>query len=1265
MGTIHPDSPGGQGRRGAGLLTRRRPGRMRSSGATLVIVLAGLVLLTVLVLAFLASINTELRSAKVYSEGANARLLAQSAVNLAMAQISEAAKGVDSDGNVLAWASQPGMIRTYGANGRPAGYYRLYSWTDMTGTGGFDPALATNSVPASWPAETAVFTDLNQPILLPSASGTAQPVYPIVDGNNLSPMAAVGGNKTYGTNGVPAIEGFYVSTNAPVAAGAGSNPVPMPVKWLYVLADGRIVVPAPEPGGKQVRVTGATRENPIVGRMAFWADDETGKVNINTASEGSFTDTPRLATPEELALGQNQPLQREYQRYPGHPATTSLSAVIKKPAGLTDQQWKEEIYRILPRVKEGGSEGGTIQTSNVDLPPLTPDSDRLYASTDEFVFKNVWSGTEREEAQPSVINRETLEQAKFFLTSSSRAPDLTLFNTPRVSIWPITLDKSDGNPLMTPFDKLIAFCGSMRNDLGTPYRYYFQRQDPNDPANDLPATAGLSGLGRNRMLLEYLRALTSRDIPGFGGSFSAKYPASNATGGTDRDQILTEIFDYIRASNLADSTISTSWPGQYAQAFVSASGSPSGLRLGGLGQVVPIEDETTGTRGFGRFPTLQQAFLVFIAVGNSGAGLTPAVGADKMRVQAGLFFQLFDPSQGVSVTYPWYSLAVRGADEFQWDGVSMGFPGGSQEITQPYTGHSGGKETFYGGVIGFRQLVFKKGVGGGGTQVYPLISGTTGTTGQAPDMPEGGTFDFSGGDVTVEIYANDAAGQRKGSPLQSITLNFPAATFPVPLLVSGTDAARFRNFTSHVGRLNYSPEGSIIRGEDVVRSVVATPGDVRLIAARKTISSGEAPGFFATLPDYSGSNRQSHNLRNGLGHPLYGARGGKLVNVPYPGYQSQHFRADMGAFPARSWDTDVPSQTGVAQTNGTPPDFDNGLSSLRDGPYINKADEGDRGFYSGNYTIPYYRLEYVGQGSLPGPTLFSPNRMLPSAAMFGSLPSGVWANAPWQTLLFRPGPDGHPGLGFPASGPPYVKPPDHLLLDLFSMPVVEPYAISEPLSTDGRINMNHQIVPFTYINRDTGLRAVLKSEKVLAISDTDASRYKTSGTSFSCPPSRFPIDLDATLKQFQTRRFDHKDIFRSASEICEIDLVPDDPALPAATRANPTRALMDAYWATHRLTGDNSRERPYANIYPRLTTKSNSFTVFYRAQSLQKRPGDDPERWDETKDRVTGEQRGSQTVERFIDPNDTGLPDYADAGATSPIGEFYKFRVILAKRFAP
>ncbi|HSI82896.1 MAG TPA: hypothetical protein VK970_03875, partial [Candidatus Methylacidiphilales bacterium] len=239
-----------------------------------------------------------------------------------------------------------------------------------------------------------------------------------------------------------------------------------------------------------------------------------------------------------------------------------------------------------------------------------------------------------------------------------------------------------------------------------------------------------------------------------------------------------------------------------------------------------------------------------------------------------------------------------------------------------------------------------------------------------------------------------------------------------------------------------------------------------------------------------------------------------------------------------------------------------------------------------------------------------------------------------------------------------------------NMPVVEPYAISEPLSTAGRINMNYQIVPFTYINRETGLRAVLKAEKLLSIPDANASLYKTTASpeyapaaSFATTVNRQPLDADATLLQFR-QRFAANDIFRSASEICSIDLVPADA--PAATRAAPTRNNMDSYWASHKLTGDNTREKPYANIYPRLTTKSNTFTIYTRAQTLKKVKGSTQDIWTEGKDVITGEYRGSQTMERYIDPNDPSIEDYANTATThTPISTHYKTRVIASKHFAP
>lgn len=1255
------------------------------SGAALIIVLASLVFLAALALAFLATVNTELRSSKVYSAGANSKLLAQTAVNLATAQITEAARGVDADGNTVAWASQPGMIRTYDSAGQPAGYYKLYSWTDMTGTGAFDHTLANNAVPPDWSSQKAIFTDLNQPFRIP-AGATTNAIYPIIDGNNLTTMAAVANNKTYGSNNVPEIAGFYISTNAPIAPSATANPVPMPVKWLYVLEDGKIVAPTSGATANLATVVGASATNAIVGRVAFWADDETSKININTASEGAYWDTPRAYTTDEYQLARYQGAQREFQRYPGHPATTSLSPVFPT---LT----AEQIYAISPRVMGGGSLGGTAQLSYTADQSLPHAWERLYSTVDELIFQPApGANGDRAENNPA-LNRAALERARFFLTASSRAPDLNLFNLPRVSIWPITLEASAGTPAMTPFDSVSAFASTIN---ARPY--YFQRQDSTSPTNDLPATGALSGLGRNRSLLSYLRSLTSEPVPGFGGTFADKYNASGPGSGTDRDQILLQIFDYIRSTNLRDSTLGVSWNGQFTRNLATGLPVTSAdyKALPGVGQVVPIEDSATATRGFGRFPTVQSAFFQFIGTADNTTNPTdtgtapnviPMVPAGRTRMQAAFFVQMFDPSQGQVFNKPWYTVEVEGLDQMEWNesgslaaGFPMGFPGASS-IGRPIPWNMP-FVNFFGGNHDYRAFIQNRGYNNANR--YPLVSGRTGYPGQLPDQPTGGTFAFKGGDVTVRIRMADATGSPTGPVLQTLTLNFPDSEFPVPDLAlaavtytesSGASSGpfNFREFYGNTGRFNAGQTMSRIASQDVIRAVVPATGDMRLIAPLKDVPATA----YTPHPNYhSTASRFAYQARSGMGYPFHGSSGGKLVNVSYPGYAAQYTsntdstgRIDRSAMNPR--DVDVPFATGVTQAGGLAADWDNGIANLRDGPYINKADEGDSGLYSGNYQTPYFSFNYTSQDSLPGPTYFSPNRLLPSAVMFGSLPAGVFANHPWRTLHFRPEPAGHPGLGVQTDpgapvGPPYTTPPDHLLLDLFHMPVVEPYAISEPLSTAGRVNMNFQILPFTYINRDTGIRAVLKSERRAILADGNAAAYKTTGNPGApgggSPTTRFGLSTDAVLSQFN-RRFATGDIFRSASEICSIDLVPTDA--PAGTIANPTRANMDTYWNTRRLTGDNSREKAYATIYPRLTTKSNTFTIHYRAQSLQKIPGGDPTMWDETRDKVTGEFRGSQTIERFIDPNDPAIPDYTDPDVTTPISDFYKTRILQAKQFAP
>lgn len=1259
----------------------------------LIVVLACLVLVSVLVVSFLHSVTTELQSSKAHSDSTNVRLLSESAVNVVMSQIKEATKD-----NRLAWASQPGMIRTFDNGGRAAGYYKLYSSSRMSDSTAFK--IDSEEVPRSWWQDTGSFTDLNEPLLNK---------YPI-----MNPTLANGTD----------VPGFFI-TGAPVAGGPGANPAPMPVRWLYVLKNGTMV--AAEGSGTRASVPGAD-SSPIIGRVAFWTDDETCKVNINTASEGSFWDTPKVLTKFEGEMAEKQPFQREYQRYPGHPATTSLSAVFGntlKFESPTAPTYPELIpyYTLAPRINLGGSEGGT--TRSVDgAANMTLDSDRLYATIDELQFRpELVSNSSRMDLGKAGIKIEPdyLEQVRFLITASSRAPDVNLFNRPRVGIWPIyDMTRMPDKTYRTLYDRMIAFCSTIGDPLDK-YYYFFQRQNSASSTIDLPDKASNSGLARNRLLLNYLERLTSAPFPGFGGTFADKYQE-------DHKQILTEIFDYIRSTNLIDlSSGITPYTPKYntsQQGRLNPDGSATG-------QVVPINDTVNDTRGFGRMSTVTEGAFIFYGIADPAsnpdaeefkdpANPSGPLNPDQIMIRAVFLPEMFCPSLGWVAEFPNFKIQVDGLDSLTWSkadtagvpidgtGTNMGFPKSAR-----YTTTEDGLPTltrWYGGHNGVRRIHGDKNLDQLGldnsfpnysaTRVFPMAKNSTTRPTTTPTQ----FFWFSGGPVTVKIVKRD----NPAEVFQSITMYFPSTTLPVPRLppvgpdftlrkfgtkneVGNPDATSYGRFASHwkTNDTNVRIKVSWVTPWDTVRSV-SVRDDARLIAGLGKVSdlaTNESGNMFATLGNYKDiTATMSHTLTDGSGiYPLYGAfaghptgRGRLVKNATYfrysenPNTLNSFTTIDPNRGGLRTWtqDMDILSN-GVAlgrhwpaaiASNDVPGDWDNGIADIKDGPYINKPDEGS--LFRDGSSPPYFSpSNFRSEGSA---TFFSPNRQIPSAAMFGSLPTGVKRNRPWQTLLFRPGPAGHPGLGSPASGPPFSSPPDHLLLDLFHMPVVEPYPISEPLSTAGRINMNYQIVPFAYITRDTGVRAVLKSQRILAVSLNEAENYKNVGVAYAPKFSDLRSNLNleeknGTLQGFQDRFGpDAKDVFRSASEICSIWLVPQGSSYADA----------ENYWKGKSLTGDNSREKPYADIYPRLTTKSNTFTVHYRVQTLQKPQSRlNLAEFDTARgDRITGELRGSAIVERYVDPHNPELPDFASLPLSDPEGNidlYYKFRVLSTKKFTP
>ena len=1223
------------------------PRKRAQSGAALILVLACLIFISTLTVAFLISMRTKVVLSKSGYDLNEVQMLAETAVNVAISQVRDATKKAGT--NNLAWASQPGMIRLYDNSGSPAGYYKLYSADNMVATSGaFNSGTTspTDPVPVGWAGAPAVYTDLNAP---------ANGVFPILD---------------YAAATDPSLNIQGISLAGTVPGATVTNPAPMPVKWLYVLKDGSLQPPDVSSSGTKAVIPAATPQNPIVGRIAFWADDETCKVNINTASLGTFWSTPRYASADDQQFARSQPARGEYQRYPGHPATVSLNAVFP---GLT----ATNIFSLTPRYTDGGSKGGTVPNQNITS-LITTGTNRLYDSVDEMLFLPPTAGGSR---QPNTgITAAMVKASRFFLTASSRAPELNLFGLPRIVTWPISAH-SDTN-YRTVDDRVIAFCGTLGPaGPATNYPFYFTRQENVLPTYDIT-------LLRNRQLLDYLDRLTGLSVPGFGGSFQTKYTQAESR------QILTEIFDYIRCTNLTDKTTpqepanSGNYP--YTFGLSSYGGLPKGSQNNGwsrsLGTAAPAYDDPTvsasgrtgwGTRGFGgRFLQVSSAHLHFVGLGNATVAIDPlqrpplnpsitlgpgisaggTTSGNATAVQAFIYLSTLNPSEGIEYWSPGHWVEIAGLDQFgiELDPASrmapgvpvytnLGFPAtGTSTIMGPMMGGGGiaGARIIGLDPFGFTYAVnalkmLTKVPPADPRSHFPFFSFILPVSSTSPTMA------FKGGPITIRIYAEPpyptvAPYSAHGALIQELSVTFPDAVFPTPILatnrvVGSGDQSGTNERWKQTPRQYFEPTA------DVLRSIPLADGDLRQLVGPPPAAS--AP-FFQAQADYSDSTKRMVPSANAGGLD-YSSNGKLIANA-----------AHQQIFP---W---VPGHiNGVSTTTGAPGDWDNGTAkNVADGPFINAADSGSVKPGANVGDLPYFDNSNTTASSQI--QFASPNRQMPGPGMFGSLPTGVQRRLPWQTLLFRPGPANHPGLGTIG-----VTPPDHLFLDLFWMPVVEPYAISEPFSTAGKINMNQQLVPFTYIDRTAGLQAAMLAEQVAMVSKANAGVYKVAPVA----QVRFPLNLsetNGTLRQFK-EKFDSGEIFRSASEICDIYLVPTGKQWTSNAAAQ-----TEWYGDNFALVGDNVRERPYADIYNKITTKSNTYTVHYHTQILQKtktRQASDPTIFDTSAgDKVAATQRGSTTFERYLDPADPRIiaKDPASATATS-LEEFYRARVVNTSIFNP
>ncbi len=1225
----------------------------------------------------------------------------------------------DSEAPARAWASQPGMIRVYhSGESRAVRALKLYSSADAVISPG-ESLREDEHTLTDWVKHPNRFVDLNEP----SGEGEARS-FPILDPRAMTEHR---------------VEGLSFE-RAP-----GSTNLPMPVAWLYQLEDGSLGTL--NEAGTWMGEGEATAANPIVARLAFWMDDETSKVNVNTASEGVFWDFPRADTPQERLFATRQPVRGEVQRYPGHPAMTCLSSILfpGKATNHPDETRRltnaelDILYGLTPRVTDQGTNGG----ARMPIQAATFDGHPLHGSISEW------------EAAAGV------PQGRFsgLLTTQNAAPETTLYGRPRMSIWPIP-SEIESRELATDYDRRSAGLAS----LGT-RRFALHRRDALSRDDELYKLADRANVDLFRSLMGQVY----RTPPGYAASLATKYgavlPVENYADPTDYDkdpyQIAIQAFQHIRTTNLHDPDVAAPYTG--------------GDQVG-LGQVTGFglsdRDLQEGTGGTGDWfaPTLEPhaagrrftvSEIVLVAYNTGEATLqswrdgrprlTGSNGPDtsvmgqilanshpeyaKWRgrpfgeedvgkifryVEVGLILEVFSPAMGYPNIQPVETIRLMTRGEgyrggvaeikgLKLNGVPLELWGEAVEVSQPrfggpaistvdprdpiprpeypevwrsLGGHGGprlfrfGTFTIAQGVPGFRVNFLANGRG-------PLANFYC----QTPVILREDEDLILTQEEPLQIALYEAVGRDANLSTLTQVLNVrfvqPGGRWrmPAPERNSGGFSGWTRRHRTSAQSVRAVSLLEPVEDRESVKGVMVAHGDHRHVAAKRKV-----PSELLRIHPLATEKRAAHSLMwarpdgarietdTSFAPDLYGR--GLVEGVDYAEEALPDFTADpahRGEFaPLLGENYHFPIDPTITR------DFDTGLAREPDGAYLNSPN-GSAGPVPGgsifNQKDPYF--DDVEAPVAPISRSFRhfwfPRGMAPSPVAMGSIPSAVQANAPWTCLLFRPNvsdPNQFPHLGERGNGmvleryrrswdgfelPQMVSvtgqaglPPDHLWLDLFWMPTAEPDHVSTAFATEGKVNLNYQMLPFTHIKRATAMHAVLKAERLLAIPTSAGPTYKSQRDN---PDWRHPIDVAETLRSFE-EKFARDEIFLTESEVCEQFLIPEGERWDAEGEG------IRAFWDEHRLSGDNVLERPYAGLYSRLTTRSNVYRLHYRVQRLAKHAESSPGRFEPELDSVIDEQRGSSIIKRVLDTDHPDLPNYArDPDRLPSIDAFYEFRV--------
>ncbi|TLD70696.1 hypothetical protein FEM03_10305 [Phragmitibacter flavus] len=417
----------------------------RCGGAALIMTVILLALITVMVMGFANLVRNETASASSHQGRGRALLFAQMGTDM----VTSTLRNLTADPS-LTWASRPGALIT---------------------------ALPEH------PTKLVVQTDLHSGMPSARLLDVTSDVKEIFRPANLN-VSTLHDN------------GSHLITDQSLAG--GSSPISLPLRWVYLRQDGSVDF-AEEPDLTD-------EDNPVTGRFAYWADDESSKVNINTAWKRN-------------APGDSNTAENYNSFFPTHPSGVDLASVFAE----ADSSLDAEAARLKADFLHA------YITPNHRYTDMAGSAGRFFNDLSEMRRLDHLPGSPGGFAT-------ALSNSKFQLTHYNHDPDTTFFNEPRFVL--TTQEKyAPRNPDGT----------LMRDANGVPYFL-----DILNVANSDPGEASSQNLSRVKLdktirkLITYLQRVDWPMTSNETASLQSKYyPGTNELRLT---QLALNILEYVRSA---------------------------------------------------------------------------------------------------------------------------------------------------------------------------------------------------------------------------------------------------------------------------------------------------------------------------------------------------------------------------------------------------------------------------------------------------------------------------------------------------------------------------------------------------------------------------------------------------------------------------------------------------------------------------------------------------------------------------------------------